>query len=211
MAVNGRPHDRSTPEPASPPATAEEQQRAADLVRRGAEQMRATPAPGWFDVATRVTQAVRSAARRGVEIDAAWEVLNPSEPTSSPTATATAGATGPGEATEAAGDRLRISDLVLVDALRRALAAVPRCQPSAVDLLLDEGAAADGTRVVRCSGAHVSLVAAFDVDLHAVAGQARAITLETLTDLLGPPPDGLSRAAVVDVEIVDVTREDPRI
>ncbi|GAA5035942.1 hypothetical protein GCM10023258_38370 [Terrabacter aeriphilus] len=204
MAVNGRPHDPSTPEPAGPQATAEEQQRAADLVRLGAEQMRATPAPGWFDVAARVTQAVRSATRRGVEIDAAWQVVDPFEPSSSPTATPTA------VPAEPSGDRLRISDLVLVDALRRALAAVPRCQPSAVDLLLDEDTAADGTRVVRCSGAHVSLVAAFDVDLHAVAGQARSITLETLTDLLGPPPDGLSRDAVVDVEIVDVTREDPR-
>lgn len=205
MAVNGRPQDTSTPEPVSRPATAEEQQRAADLVRRGAEQMRATPAPGWFDVAARVTQAVRSATRRGVEIDAAWVVTEPLAPTATPTV-------GPGgDAGEVAGDRLRISDLVVVDALRRALAAVPRCQPSAVDLLLDEDTTPDGTRVVRCSGAHVGLVAAFDVDLHAVAGQARAITLETLTDLLGPPPDGLSREAVVDVEIVDVTREDPRI
>lgn len=180
MAVNGTPHegDGSTATP-----TPDELRRADDLLRRGADQMRSAPAAGWFDVAGRVTQAVRSTGRRGIEIDAAWP-----------------------EGDAAGDDRLRVSDLVVVDALRRALVAVPESQPSAVDLLVEQ----DDDGSLRCHGARVSLVAAFDVDLHAVAAQARRITLDTLTDVLGPPPAGVARDAVVDVEIVDVTPHDPR-
>lgn len=190
MAVNGTPHEGEAA--ASP--TPDELRRAERLLRRGADQMRSEAAPGWFDVAQRVTGAVRSTARRSVEIDAAWPDHAPDE------APARDGQ-DPGSA-----DRLRISDLVVVDALRRALVAVPQCQPSAVDLMLVE----EPEGAVRCRGARVGLVAAFDVDLHAVADQARRLTLDTLTDVLGPPPDGLSRDAVVDVEIVDVTPHDPR-
>jgi hypothetical protein len=181
MAVNATPH-KSGEADATP--TRHDLRRADDLVRRGTEQMRSQPAAGWFDVVERVTDAVRSAGRRGVEIDAAW----------------------PDHESARTADRLRISDLVVVDALRRALVAVPQCQPSAVDLMVVE----EPEGAVRCRGARVSLVAAFDVDLHAVAAQARRLTLDTLTDVLGPPPDGLSRDAVVDVEIVDVTLHDPR-
>lgn len=195
MAVTGSPQDGGT---TPPRPTAEERQRVDELIRRGAERMRATPAPGWFDVAARVTGAVRSATRRGLEIDAVWAASDPDRPD------------GPGQAGEP-GDRLRISDLVVVDALRRALAEVPQCQPKAVDLLLEEHRD-DGANGVsrRCRGAHVDLVAAFDVDLHAAAAQARRITLATLTELLGPPPEGVTRDAMVDVEIVDVTPTDPR-
>ncbi|GAA2746943.1 hypothetical protein GCM10009868_34390 [Terrabacter aerolatus] len=182
MAVNGTP--RETGEAAETP-TPDELRRAERLLREGAETMRSEAAPGWFDVAQRVTGAVRSAARRSIEIDAAWP-----EPTH-------------GSAT---GDRLRVSDLVVVDALRRALVSVPQCQPSAVDLVVEE----EPSGAVRCRGARVGLVAAFDVDLHAAADRARRLTLDTLSDVLGPPPDGVSREAVVDVEIVDVTPHDPR-
>ncbi|GAA2494227.1 hypothetical protein [Terrabacter carboxydivorans] len=189
MAVNGTPHEGEAA--ASP--TPDELRRAERLLRRGADEMRSEAAPGWFDVAQRVTGAVRSAARRSVEIDAAW-----------PT---TAGADRAGAADpDARSDELLVSDLVVVDALRRSLTAVPRCQPSSVELLVDDGPSGS----LRCRGARISLVAAYDVDLHAVADHARRLTLDTLTDVLGPPRDGLARDVVVDVEIVDVTPHDPR-
>lgn len=182
MAVNGTPHDGGA---AAATPTPDELRRAEGLLREGADRMRSEAAPGWFDVAQRVSGAVRSAARRSIEIDAAWP-----EPTDG----------------LAAGDRLRVSDLVVVDALRRALVAVPQCQASAVDLIVEE----EQSGTIRCRGARVGFVAAFDVDLHAAADQARRLTLDTLSDVLGPPPDGVSREAVVDVEIVDVTPHDPR-
>lgn len=188
--VEPTPTSPQTP-PAGPP-TDEQVRRAEELLRRGADRMRSEEPSGWFEVAGRVTDAVRAAGRRGLEIDAAWPDGSGAGP----------------------GDRLRVTDLVVIDALRRALTTVPSSQPSAVALMLHETTSAEeggGAPGRRCSGARVSLVASYGVDLRAVADHARRVTLSTLSDVLGPPPDGLAREAVVDVEIVDVTREDPRL
>lgn len=98
-------------------------------------------------------------------------------------------------------DRLSISDQVVISLLRRALEAVASCAPSRITLQLEEH---------ECTGATVSVVAAYGTDLRAAAAEVRDVVLDTLEDVLGPP-SFTQRTAIVDISVDNVTPGDPRL
>lgn len=98
-------------------------------------------------------------------------------------------------------DRLSISDQVVISTLRRALDSVESCAPSRISLLLDGH---------ECTGATVSLVAAYGTDLRQAADEARRAVLAALEEVLGPPAFE-QRTASVDIAVDDVTPGDPRL
>lgn len=79
--------------------------------------------------------------------------------------------------------------------LRVALAALPGCELARVSFVGEED---------RVSGAVVEVVATYGEDLTTLADQVRAITVEVITELLGPvePPFGTDG---IDITVTDLT------
>lgn len=176
-----------TPEPA-------DLTQGSELLARSARALRESDDPGWGEASQRVLAAVRGATRRSWPVDASFPDAAGTRPPHD------GGDEGHEEVDGRPGDRLRVSDQVVIAVLRQALEAVESCAPSRISLVLDDH---------ECTGAEISLVAAYGTELHAAADRARALVLTALDDVLGPPAFS-RRSAVVDVSVDDVTPGDPR-
>lgn len=174
----------------SPESTADDALGAgAEMLARSTRALREAHDPGWDQASHKVLAAVRAATRRSWPVDATF----PDD----------SAVDGPGTSpTPPRGrDRLSVSDQVVISFLRRALERVPSCAPSRISLQLDGHA---------CTGATVSVVAAYGTDLRAAADEVREVVLTALEDLLGPPTFE-QRTASVDIAVDDVTAGDPRL
>ena len=148
-----------------------------DVIRRAVDaiQDRATEESSqWPAVAAGVRDRVRRSPLLSTPVDAAIEDLSGATPF-------------------AHGDRLTVSDRVVVDAVRRGLNGIPETAPETISLVLDGR---------DCVGVRVELVAAYGADLRAISDRVRAVVRATLHDTLGI-------VVPVDVAVVDVVVDDP--
>ncbi len=158
--------------------------RGPSALQRATVALQGEPAPGWSDVADRVTRRVRALSRPGrpltVRDDDAGVV--------------------------------RVDQRVLVDAVRRALARVRDCRPVGVAVgtgaavtgaVAVAGAAGAGVATAGAAGAGVATSVRVEVwvrygaDVREVAAQARVAVTSATADVLGT-------ALPVDVAVVDV-------
>ncbi|MFC3689817.1 hypothetical protein [Aquipuribacter hungaricus] len=131
-----------------------------ETLARATQELRDLPEPGWVEVADRLRSRLRSVSRPGRPLTV-----------------------GEDEA-----GRLQVDTRVVVDAVRRAVAALPGTRPTGVAVV------ADGTSA-RSVEVDVELV--YGGDVRAAAETVRAATVDVLQDLLGV-------TLPVDVEVVDV-------
>jgi hypothetical protein len=143
-----------------------------DVLYRAARELREQPQPGWVELTSRVTAALSTAVRYGVPLRVSLEDV-----------------TDPGE------DVVHVSDRVVVDAVRRGLAALDGCEPRRIVLRIDDG---------TCSGVGLDLLGTYGTDLWALAERARDLTLGVLRDVLGPRHGDVTRDDI-DVHISDLT------
>lgn len=97
------------------------------------------------------------------------------------------------------GSRTWVSARIVTAAIRRALD-LPTVAPDGIDLVIEEE---------RLRRVELSLVAAYGVDLPALAEVARDRVHEAVVGLLGPDPE--FSAASIDVHISDVVVGDPHV
>lgn len=91
------------------------------------------------------------------------------------------------------GDRLVVGEHVVVDAVRRAVVALPEVTPRAVVLHLEPGPGP-----ALCHGVRIDVAVGYRQVLAEVAERVRERVLAVLAEALGPAP------RTVDVEVVDV-------
>lgn len=143
-----------------------------DVLDRAARELREQPEPGWFELTSRVTAAVSTTVRHGVPLRVSL-----------------------GDITDPAEDVVHVSDRVVVDAVRRALADLDGCQPRRIHLRIDDD---------TCSGVSLDLLGGYGTELLALAERAREVTLAVLRDVLGPNHDDVTRDDI-DVHISDLS------
>jgi len=135
----------------------------ADALTRATRALREAPEPGWGDVADRLRTRLRTLSRPG----------------------------RPLTVREDEAGVVQVDTRVVVDAVRRAVGALPGTRPVAVVV------AAEGTRAVS---ARVDVAIRFGTDAHASADAVRERTREVLRTVLGV-------AHPVDVTVADVVPE----
>ena len=143
-----------------------------DVLDRAARELREQPQPGWVELTSRVTAALSTAVRHGVPLRVSLEDI-----------------------TDPAEDVVHVSDRVVVDAVRRALADLDGCEPRRIDLRIHDD---------TCSGVTLDLLGGYGTDLLALAERAREVTLGVLRDVLGPNHDHVTRDDI-DVHISDLS------
>jgi hypothetical protein len=148
-------------DPADPAdAVAPVGQAGADALARATRALQDEPEPGWGEVADRLRDRLRSVSRPGRPL-----VLRDDD----------AGV-------------LRVDERVVVDAVRRALVALPGCRPVGVDVVADDGL------VARVG---IQVWVDYGLDVRRVAESARAVAADVVLAVLG-------HACPVDVDVVDV-------
>jgi hypothetical protein len=137
-----------------------------DVLSRAAHAARDHAEPGWVDISATIKQRLRSITRRSRPIR---------------------GAAG-------SGTTLFITDLVLISALRVAIAEL-RCELDRVQLI------GDGD---TCTGAVLDVAALYGQNLYDLADQIRTNAYRVFTDLLGPidPPFGTDGIDVIITDLI---------
>ena len=132
----------------------------------------------WIDISSSIVSRVRATTRHTWPVEAEF-------------------ATAATEPSRAA-DTLRVSDLIVRSAIRRALAGVHGAEPTKIDLYLDG---------YTCTGAHIDVVGVYGEDLQAVGDELAVITLGVLEEILGSPRNPLTRDDI-DVRVQDIYEND---
>lgn len=132
----------------------------------------------WIDISSSIVSRVRATTRHTWPVEAEF--------------------TTPAADSLRATDTLRVSDLIVRSAIRRALVGVHGAEPTKIDLYLDGH---------TCTGAHIDVVGVYGEDLQAVGDELAAITLGVFEEILGSPKGPLTRDDI-DVRVQDIYEED---
>lgn len=176
MSPDRRPDD---PRPVPIPPVPVRPTGPQEVLRRAAVTLRDEPGEGWDEASDRVRRTVRETTRRARPLVAATGDL-------------------PDGGGFRATDRLVVSERVVVDAVRRAVAGTVGTAPVGLGLRVERGPGGD-----RCTGARLDLVAGYGTRLPEAGDHLRDVVRDTLDDLLGRA----DRA--VDIHVVDVEVGDP--
>lgn len=150
------------------------------LLDRAASSLRSEQDPGWEEAAQRVRATVRRTTRRARRVLATNTDL-------------------PADGGFRDGDRLAVSERVVIDVLRRTVSAEPAVAPVSLTLEVDTDDRGDA----RCVGVRCEVVVDYGARVPTLTARLRGRVSAALDDLLGPAE------RTVDLHVVDVEPSDP--